>query len=82
MLAPDSPFIGQTVVGTGLRDKDVIILSILRRGSAIPNPRQDREILGGDVLVCFGDLKTLRDLSPTLPRKRGGRKARPKAASP
>ena len=62
-----SELCGQTIQGSGLRDRDVIVLTIQRDRITIPNPRLDREIMAGDVLLCFGKTLTLRGLTP--PRK-------------
>jgi ribosomal protein S6--L-glutamate ligase len=59
-----SPLCGQTVAGSGLRERDVLVLTIQRGSVTIPNPRGSREILAGDVLLCFGKSLTLRSLAP------------------
>jgi ribosomal protein S6--L-glutamate ligase len=64
-----SELCGQTVAGSGLRDRDVIVLTIQRGGVTIPNPRPDREILAGDILLCFGKSLTLKGLTPTAKRR-------------
>ncbi len=69
----------KTVRSSGLRDRDVIVLTIQRGSISIPNPRNDREILPGDVLLCFGKTLTLRGLAP--PKRKTKTKAR-KAAPP
>jgi len=71
-----SELAGKTIVESGLRDRDVIILTIQRGSVTIPNPRTHREILPGDVLLCFGKNLTLRGLVPP-PRARRARKQRP-----
>lgn len=63
-ISPKSEFIGKTVQGSKLRGQDVQILSIIRGSVTIPNPKQSREILAGDKLLCFGKLTTLRNLIP------------------
>lgn len=46
------------------------VLSIQRGSVVIPNPRGDREILPGDVLLCFGKMITLKGMiPPTKPRR-------------
>jgi len=60
----ESELCGTTVEGSNLRDRDVIILTIQRDSVTIPNPRNDREILSGDTLLCFGKTLTLRGLAP------------------
>jgi len=59
-----SELCGKTVRSSGLRDLDVLVLTIQRGGVTIPNPRTDREILAGDTLLCFGKALTLRGLAP------------------
>jgi ribosomal protein S6--L-glutamate ligase len=63
----------KTIRETRLRDRDVVILSIRRGGLVIPNPRGDREILPGDILVCYGKTLALKSLAP--PRRKPRRKA-------
>lgn len=61
---------GKTIAESRLRDQDVLILTIQRGSVTIPNPRQSREILPGDVLLCFGKSLTLRGLAPPRPARR------------
>jgi ribosomal protein S6--L-glutamate ligase len=63
-VARRSELAGKTIADTGLRERDVLVLSINRQGLSIPNPRGSRQILAGDLLVCFGKLVTLRSLVP------------------
>ena len=65
-----SELCGQTIESAALRDRDVIVLTIQRGGITIPNPRITREILAGDVLLCFGKSLTLKSLAPRKKRKR------------
>ncbi len=56
---------------TGLRDRDIVVLTIHRGSVTIPNPKGAREILPGDVLLCFGKTFTLKELArPNKPRRR------------
>jgi ribosomal protein S6--L-glutamate ligase len=65
----------------GLRERDIVILSILRGDITIPNPKGDRRLLPGDVIVCFGNLLSLKALVPRhanegeSKRRRGNRQA-------
>jgi ribosomal protein S6--L-glutamate ligase len=77
-VAERSELCGKTVRASELRDRDVLVLTIQRGSVTIPNPRVDREILAGDVLLCFGKNLTLKGLAPP-PRKKGKRR---KAAKP
>ncbi len=61
---PASELCGRTIEASGLRDRDVLVLTIQRGSLTIPNPRKTREILAGDVLLCFGKTLTLKGLAP------------------
>mgnify|MGYP003674553320 FL=1 len=76
-VGPDSEFVGKSVKDSGLREKDIVILSIQRGGIVIPNPRNDRPIMAGDLLVCYGVKSALQNLVPDLNARR-----RPKRKSP
>lgn len=64
---------------TGLRDRDVVVMSIHRGSISIPNPRGNREILPGDTLLCFGKSMTLKSLAP---RRRPKRRKKASRAAP
>ena len=59
-----SVFIGQSIKETGLRDKDVIVLTLKRGSSVISNPKGSRELEAGDTLLCYGRVETMKDLIP------------------
>ena len=54
---------------SNLKERDILVLNIIRGSITIPNPRGDREILPGDVLLCFGKRITLKDFLPPKKRK-------------
>ncbi|MFT5284636.1 MAG: ribosomal protein S6--L-glutamate ligase [Planctomycetota bacterium] len=58
-----SHIIGQTIAES-LREKDIVVLSLHRGGTVIPNPREARTLEGGDRLLCFGKREFMRDLVP------------------
>ncbi|HEY6558457.1 MAG TPA: RimK family alpha-L-glutamate ligase [Polyangiaceae bacterium] len=77
-ISSDSELAGKTLRESALRDRDVQVLSISRGSVVIPNPGGDREVLPGDVLVCFGKLLTLKGLMPLkLRRAETGERTRP-----
>lgn len=78
-IGTKSEFVGQTIAETGLRERDVLVLSINRKGVVIPNPRGSRELLAGDELLCFGKLLTLKGLVPPPRKRRTKKKAKNKA---
>ena len=75
-----SDLIGKTIADAKLRDRDVLVLSILRQSLTIPNPRGSREIMEGDTLICFGKQLTLETLVPPLKEKRQAKKRQPPPA--
>jgi ribosomal protein S6--L-glutamate ligase len=76
-----SELCGHTIEESRLRDRDVLVLTIQRGSVTIPNPKKTREILSGDVLLCFGKNLTLKGLAPR-PRPKRARKKTPPAAGP
>ena len=50
----DSEIANKTLVDTGLRARDILVLSIHRNTLIIPNPKGDFEVLPGDLLLCYG----------------------------
>lgn len=68
---PDgSEYIGKSIQGSGLRDKDIVVLTLNRGTTVIPNPRSQRQIEAGDRLLCFGKLDLMRNLIPAKTRRR------------
>jgi len=65
-----SDYIGKTIQESGLRDKDIMVLTLYRGTTVIPNPRSTRQFEAGDRLLCFGKLELMRDLIPPKTRKR------------
>ncbi len=70
-----SELCGKTIRESRLRDRDVLVLTIQREGVTIPNPRVDREILAGDVLLCFGKNLTLKGFAAPSRTKKKRKKA-------
>jgi ribosomal protein S6--L-glutamate ligase len=62
--------IGTTIAASGLRERDIQILTLSRGTSVIPNPRQERELEADDRLLCFGKLEAMRDMIPQRTRRR------------
>lgn len=77
LVGPESELANKTIHESALRDRDVLVLSIVRDSVTIPNPRPDREILAGDTLLCYGKLLTLRGfVPPPGARRKKRRKAK------
>lgn len=70
---------GKTVASSGLRDQDILVLSLRQDASVTSNPRPSQPIRAGDVLLCYGRQDALRELLPVShPRRRARRKSAPK----
>jgi ribosomal protein S6--L-glutamate ligase len=69
-----SEYVGQTIINSGLREKDINVLTLYKSGKAIPNPRSDRVLEAGDKLLCFGKIESMKALIP----KRTQQKRHPK----
>jgi ribosomal protein S6--L-glutamate ligase len=74
-ISPQSSLVGKKIMDSGLRDQDILVLSIIRETQTIPNPTKHREILAGDTLLCYGKLLAMKSLIP--PRKKRSRRKAP-----
>jgi ribosomal protein S6--L-glutamate ligase len=67
---PDgSELIGRAIQDSGLRERDLNVLTLYRGTVVVPNPRATRELEAGDRLLCFGKLEAMRDLVPPRARR-------------
>jgi ribosomal protein S6--L-glutamate ligase len=64
-----SKYIGKSISESGLREKDINVLTLYRGTTVIPNPRAQRLLESGDRLLCFGKLELMRDLVPAKNRR-------------
>lgn len=65
-----SDYIGKSIKESGLRDKDIVVLTLYRGTTVIPNPRSHRKFEANDRLLCFGKLDLMRNMIPTKIRQR------------
>lgn len=66
--------LGKSIENSGLRERDIAVLTLTKGTAVIPNPKPARVLEVGDRLLCFGKLEAMRGLVP----ERGRRRARPK----
>lgn len=64
-----SQYVGQSIAESGLREKDIVALTLYRGTVVIPNPRPQRQLEAGDRLLCFGKLDLMRELIPAKVRR-------------
>lgn len=69
-----SDFVGKTIEQSGLRERDLTVLTVNRGTAVYSNPRGSRMLEAHDRLLCYGKLETMRDLVPG--RKKRTRKSR------
>lgn len=65
-----SEYIGKSIKESGLREKDIMVLTLYRGTIVIPNPRSHRQLQASDRLLCFGKLDLMRDLIPAKVRRK------------
>jgi ribosomal protein S6--L-glutamate ligase len=64
-----SEYVGKAINESGLRDRDINVLTLYRGTTVIPNPRSQRQLEAGDRLLCFGKLELMRELIPARVRR-------------
>ncbi len=65
-----SEFVGRTIGDSGLRDRDITVLTLHRHTEVIPNPNTRRLLEADDRLTCFGKLEEMRSMIPTRRKRR------------
>ncbi|UYV12567.1 MAG: RimK family alpha-L-glutamate ligase [Phycisphaera sp.] len=71
-----SDFVSKTIAESGLRERDLTVLTVNRGTAVFSNPKGSRALEAGDRLLCYGKLETMRDLVP----ERTKRKKKPRVA--
>uniref|UniRef100_UPI0038992F19 cation:proton antiporter regulatory subunit n=1 Tax=Parenemella sanctibonifatiensis TaxID=2016505 RepID=UPI0038992F19 len=64
-----SDMIGKTLDESGLREKDIQVLTLHRGTKVIPNPLPSKTLEDGDRLLCFGKHENMRALIPARSRR-------------
>jgi ribosomal protein S6--L-glutamate ligase len=63
-LGDSSHLVGKTVAESGLREKDIVVLTLTRGVTVVSNPKSGRVLESHDRLLCYGKLEEMRDLVP------------------
>lgn len=79
-ISEGSIFIGQTIEQTGLRDEDVVVLTLKRGEQVISNPKSSRVLEAQDTLLCYGKIKNMQKMISDRPKRR--RKLSPLPSTP
>ena len=69
-LGENSELVGQMLQESDLREKDIVVLTLHRGHTVVPNPRGDRTLEVDDRLLCFGKLEAMKDLVPARRRRK------------
>jgi len=64
-----SELVGQSIEASGLREKDIQILTLHRGTRVVPNPEGTKVLEDGDRLLCFGRHENMRSLIPARSRR-------------
>ncbi|MDO5502375.1 MAG: RimK family alpha-L-glutamate ligase [Actinomycetia bacterium] len=78
VVLPGADLVGKTLGESGLRDRDITVLTLHRGTHVFPNPKSNRKLEDGDRLLCFGKLEEMRDLIPQRKKRRQRVKKLPK----
>ena len=68
-IGEQSSLVGLQIDESGLRAKDIVVLTLHRGHTVIPNPRGERVLQVDDRLLCFGKLESMRDLVPARKKR-------------
>lgn len=72
-----SDIVGKSIVESGLRERDITVLTLNRGSKVIPNPKGSRVLESDDRLLCFGRLDEMRSLVPARRRRRARPRIQP-----
>ena len=74
VVHPGADLVGKSLGESGLRDRDISVLTLHHGTTVMPNPHSNRTLEDGDRLLCFGRLEEMRDLIPQRKRRSRVRK--------
>jgi ribosomal protein S6--L-glutamate ligase len=66
----NADLVGTTLGDSGLRERDITVLTLHRGTTVIPNPKKGTVLEAGDRLLCFGKLDEMRSMVPERRRRR------------
>ena len=78
----DAELVGRTLGDSGLRERDITVLTLHRGSSVIPNPFSTHVLEAEDRLLCWGKLEEMRSMIPERPKRRPRVKKLPKQPIP
>lgn len=78
----DAELVGRRLDDSGLRERDVTVLTLHRGAAVIPNPKGTHVLEAEDRLLCWGKLEEMRSMIPERPKRRPRVKKLPKIPIP
>ncbi|GAA4817835.1 RimK family alpha-L-glutamate ligase [Nocardioides caeni] len=78
----DADLVGKSIGDSGLRDRDITVLTLHRGTTVIPNPFAHHVLQAEDRLLCFGKLEEMRSMIPARPKRQRRVKKLPKQPIP
>ena len=78
----DAELVGSTLGDSGLRERDITVLTLHRGTHVIPNPSVRQVLEAEDRLLCWGRLEEMRSMIPERPKRRPRVKKLPKHPLP
>ncbi|MGZ4452809.1 MAG: 30S ribosomal protein S6--L-glutamate ligase [Nocardioides sp.] len=78
----DADLVGVTLGDSGLRERDITVLTLHRGSMVIPNPNAGNILEAEDRLLCWGRLEEMRTMIPDRPKRRPRVKKLPKNPLP
>ncbi|GGH51714.1 RimK family alpha-L-glutamate ligase [Microbacterium album] len=78
----DADLVGKTLTESGLRERDITVLTVHRGTGVIPNPGGHHVLAAEDRLLCWGRLEEMRSMIPERPKRRPRVKKLPKQPLP
>jgi ribosomal protein S6--L-glutamate ligase len=74
----DAELVGIPLGESGLRERDITVLTLHRGTTVVPNPFPKHVLEAEDRLLCFGKLEEMRSMIPARPKRRARVKKLPK----
>lgn len=74
----EADIVGKTIDDSGLRERDITVLTLHRGTNVIANPRATHVLEAEDRLLCFGRLEEMRSMIPERRKRRSKVKKLPK----
>jgi ribosomal protein S6--L-glutamate ligase len=78
----NADLVGTPLGDSGLRERDITVLTLHRGTTVIPNPKRGTMLEAGDRLLCFGKLEEMRGMVPDRRTRRRKVRRLPKEPLP